>query len=99
GRFHAALEFMVQCADLLLEVFLSGLGIVDAGGFVFALANHGLANEFGTGLAAPGVGGLGGGFLESFQLILDLLHFAFFDRAIGKVKDAMGCLLIDGVDF
>src|SRR5580700_3575181 len=97
--FDAALEFVMQRVDLLLEIFLGGLRVADTGGFVFALANHGLANEFGAGLAAPGVGSLGGCFLESFQLILDLLHFAFFDRAIGRMKDAMGCLLIDGIDF
>src|SRR5258708_9512430 len=90
---------MMQGADPLLEVFLSGLGITDAGGFVLALANQRLANEFGAGLAAPGIGGLGGGFLESLQLILDFLHLAFFDCAIGSVKDAVGGLLIDGVDF
>ncbi len=90
---------MMQGADLLLEIFLSGLGITDAGGFVFALANQGLANEIGAGLAAPGISGLGGGFLESFQLILDFLHFTFFDGAIGSVKDAVSGFLIDGIDF
>src|SRR3984957_10017871 len=90
---------MVQGADLLFEIFLDRLRIADTGGFILALVNHGLANEFGAGLAAPGVGSLRGGFLESFQLIFDLLHFAFFDGAIGRVKDAVRCLLIDGVNF
>jgi len=97
--FDATLEFVMQRLDVLLEIFLRGLRVADTGRFILALANHGLANEFGAGLAAPGVGGLRGSFLESFQLILDLFHFAFFDRAIGRVKDAMGCLLIDGIDF
>jgi len=99
GRFDAALEFLVQGVDLLLEIFLRGLRVADTAGFVLVLANQGLANEFGTGLAPAGVGSLGGRFLESFQFILDFLHFAFFARAIGRVNGTMGSFLIDGVDF
>jgi len=99
GRFDAALKLMMQRADLLFEIFLCGLGIADARCFVFVLANQRLANEFGAGLAPPGISGLGSGFLKSLQLILDLLHFALFDRSVGRVKDAVRCLLIDGVDF
>src|SRR6266481_5803610 len=99
GSFDAPLEFVVQGTDLLLEVFLGGLGVVEAGGFIIALTNQRLANEFGAGFAAPGVGGLGGGFLQSLELIFDLFHFTFFHGAIGSVNDAVPRLLIEGVDF
>src|SRR6267378_3631717 len=86
GSFDAALEFVV-------------LGVVKARGFVFALPDERLTNEFGAGFTAPGVGGLSGGFLQSLELIFDLFHFTFFNGAIGSVNDAVPRLLIKGVDF
>jgi len=99
GSLDAALEFMVQGADLLLKVFLGGLGVVEAGAFIFALPDDRLSNEFSAGFAAPGVSGLGGGFLQRLELILDLFHFTFFNGAIGSVNDAVARLLIERVDF
>src|SRR6266481_9980369 len=61
GSFDAALEFVVQGVDLLLEVLLRGLGVVKPRGFVFSLPDERLTNEFGAGFAAPDVGGLSGG--------------------------------------
>ncbi len=89
----------MQGVDLLFKVFLRGLGVAEAGRFVFALADEGLADEFSAGFAAPGVGGLGGGFLQRLELVFNFLHFAFFNGAIGSMNDAVPRFLIESVDF
>src|SRR6266403_4307786 len=54
GSFDAALEFVVQGVDLLLEFLLRGLGGADAGGFIIELPDARLTNEFGACVTAAG---------------------------------------------
>ena len=99
GGFDAALEFVVERSDLLVEILLRGLGIVEAGGFVFVLADKGLPDEFGAAFAAPGVRRQCRGLLQRFQLLFNFFHFTFFDGAIGRVNNVVAGFPIEGIDF